>query len=230
MAAATNLMEGMYWACSDAVALGAQLGLASDLPAPDVLRRRISTLFEQMEERARGAGIPPQDVGEAKYALAAFIDEQILRSQWDGRQQWMSKPLQLVYFNENTAGEGFFQHLTQLESQNKLHVVQVYYLCLTLGFQGQYAVRGGEGLGEIVDRLRVKLGKVLPRTDVISPHGELPPGGRGLARREAPIIAISLGIVGLALVLFFVLRVVVHSSADDAAQKMKNFARTAVAQ
>ena len=73
----------------------------------------------------------------ALYAIVAFMDEQILRSQWSGRQQWMSQPLQLTYFNENTAGEGFFTRMQALEQRpNQAHVLEIYYLCLALGFRG----------------------------------------------------------------------------------------------
>src|SRR2546428_552240 len=98
------MLDKMYWVCSDVLTLATQLATARDLPSPDILQRRIDTLFEQMAGKAREANIPEADVNDAKYALVAFIDEQIFRSPWPGRNQWMSKPLQLVYYNENTAG------------------------------------------------------------------------------------------------------------------------------
>lgn len=222
------MIEQMYWACSDALTLATQLGAARDLPPPDVLSQRISGVFDQMAERARGSRIPDDDVMEAKYALCAFIDEQILRSEWPGRQQWMSRPLQLIYFNENTAGEGFFSRIEQLEAQPaRAHVLQIYYLCLTLGFQGQYAVRGGEGVGAIVERVGNRLSRSLPRSDQLSPHGELAGGVRSAVRREAPVVAASIAVIGVAVLVFVVLRVIVSSSADSASKSMQNFAQTA---
>jgi type VI secretion system protein ImpK len=136
------MMDKMYWACADALSLASQLAWARDLPSPDVLQRRIAGLFEQMARKCREAGIPDDDVMEARYAIAAFMDEQIFRSPWPGRQQWMAQPLQMVYFNENTAGEGFFSRLQNLQQQpQRVHVLQIYYLCMALGFQGKFAVR-----------------------------------------------------------------------------------------
>src|SRR4051812_27463215 len=118
------MLEQMYWVCSDCLTLAMQLAGASDLPAPQVLRQRITTLLETMRARGNEANIPPQDVGDAMYAIVAFMDEQILRSEWPSRQQWMGQPLQLTYFNENTAGEGFFTRMEALErSQNRAHVL-----------------------------------------------------------------------------------------------------------
>ena len=73
-------------------------------------------------------------------------------------------------------------------SRSAPHVLEIYYLCLCLGFQGQYAVRGGEGLGPVIDQLGSRLGSSLGNTDVISPHGEPREAFRGLMRREMPLV------------------------------------------
>ncbi|MBX3261217.1 MAG: type IVB secretion system protein IcmH/DotU, partial [Labilithrix sp.] len=148
------MIDRMYWACGEVLSVGAQLAEAPGLPSPDILKRRIGTLLEDMDRRGLELGIPKRDLDDAKYAVVAFIDEQLFRAPWAGRQEWMLEPLQLVYFNENTAGEGFFERLDALEREPaRLHVLEVYYLCLALGFQGKFAVRGGDGLGATVDRL-----------------------------------------------------------------------------
>ena len=217
----TSTLAKMYWACSDPLTLASQLAYARDLPSPDVLQRRVSSLFDQMSRKCREAGIPDEDANEAKYAIAAFTDEQIFRSAWPGRSQWMGQPLQLIYFNENTAGEGFFQHMSQLQTQpQRAHVLEIYYLCLCLGFQGQYAVRGGEGLGPIVDQLSARLSSSLGNSDIISPHGEPREAFRGLMRRELPLVGLSIAFFGLAVVVFIVLKLVLAGSVSSAAADM----------
>ena len=217
----TSTLAKMYWACSDPLTLASQLAYARDLPSPDVLQRRVSSLFDQMSRKCRESGIPDEDANEAKYAIAAFTDEQIFRSAWPGRAQWMGQPLQLIYFNENTAGEGFFQRMNALQNQpTRAHVLEIYYLCLCLGFQGQYAVRGGEGLGPIVDQLGARLGSGLGNTDVISPHGEPREAFRGLMRREMPLVGLSIAFFALAVVVFIVLKLVLAGSVSSAATDM----------
>jgi type VI secretion system protein ImpK len=217
----TSTLAKMYWACSDPLTLASQLAYARDLPSPDVLQRRVSSLFDQMSRKCREAGIPDEDANEAKYAIAAFTDEQIFRSAWPGRSQWMGQPLQLIYFNENTAGEGFFQRMSQLQNQpQRAHVLEIYYLCLCLGFQGQYAVRGGEGLGPIVDQLGARLSSSLGNSDIISPHGEPREAFRGLMRRELPLVGLSIAFFGLAVVVFIVLKLVLAGSVSSAAADM----------
>src|SRR4051794_1156821 len=94
------LIARVYWACAEPLCLASELAAARDLPSPDVLQRRIATLLEQMAQRCREGGIPDEDVYEARYVIAAFADEQIFRSAWPGRAQWVRQPLQLMYFNE----------------------------------------------------------------------------------------------------------------------------------
>jgi type VI secretion system protein ImpK len=224
------MMDKMYWACADAMSLATQLSYARDLPSPDVLQRRISGLFEQMMRKCRDAGIPEEDVVDARYAIAAFMDEQIFRSPWPGRQQWMSQPLQLVYFNENTAGEGFFNRMQALQQNpQRAHVLQIYYLCVALGFQGKFAVRGGEGLAALQDHVGAQVSRSLPQADIISPRGEPRDTGRSFARRQMPIIAISIVVFALAIIVFVVLKLVVGSSAETAADAMKKSSGTATA-
>jgi type VI secretion system protein ImpK len=216
------MIDSMYWTCGEVLSLAAQLGGARDLPAPDVLKRRIATLLEDMDRRGLEAGIAKRDLDEAKYAIVAFIDEQLFRSPWAGRQQWMLEPLQLVYFNENTAGEGFFERVDVLERDpSRLHVLQIYYLCLALGFQGKYAVRGGDGLVAVMDRLSSAIGHALPFGDVLSPHGVPPDANRGRARREAPVYVLAGGLVVLAILVFFVLKITLGSATSDATAQMK---------
>jgi type VI secretion system protein ImpK len=226
-----SLLAKMYWACSDPLTLASQLANARDLPGADVLQQRVSSLFDQMGRKCREAGLSDEDTNEAKYAITAFTDEQIFRSAWPGRQQWMAQPLQLIYFNENTAGEGFFQHMAALQNQpSRAHVLEIYYLCLCLGFQGQYAVRGGEGLGPIIDQLSTRLSGTAGNAEVISPHGEPREVFRGLMRREMPLLGLSIAFFGLAIVVFIVLKLVLAGNVSSASTEMTKGNAPAAAQ
>ncbi len=127
--------QSMYWVCSDVLSLILQLRNSRELPAPDILQRRVLQLFDTMMQNGREARIPEQDMIDAKFALAAFADEVIYHSSWPGKQQWLSNPLQLQFFQLNTAGDQFFVNLDNLHGQrNRAHVAQIYFLCLALGF------------------------------------------------------------------------------------------------
>jgi type VI secretion system protein ImpK len=216
------MIDRMYWACGEVLSVGAQLAEAPGLPSAEIMKRRIATLLEDMDRRGAELGIPKPDLDEARYAIVAFIDEQLFKAPWAGRQEWMLEPLQLVHFNENTAGEGFFTRLDALERDPKrLHVLEVYFLCLTLGFQGKYAVRGGDGLGAVVDRLAAMLGRATPQGDILSPRGAPLDQGKTRARREAPVLLLGGGLVGLALLIAIVLKLALVSATSDTTARIQ---------
>lgn len=216
------MLEQMYWVCSDCLTLAMQLGSAQDLPAPQVLRQRITALLDELNTRGAEANIPRADLSEALYAIVAFMDEQILRSQWSGRQQWMSQPLQLTYFNENTAGEGFFTRMQALEQRpNQAHVLEIYYLCLALGFRGKYALQSAGDLDAVEERAGALLSRQLPSLDEISPHGYPRESARGFAQRSTPVVLISFAFLGLSLIVFIVLKVIGSMNASEGAGQIR---------
>lgn len=216
------MIDKMYWACGEVLSVGAQLAEAPNLPSPEIMKRRVATLLEDMDRRGAELGIPKVDLEAARYAIVAFIDEQLFKAPWAGRQEWMLEPLQLVYFNENTAGEGFFTRLDALERDpSRVHVLEIYYLCLTLGFLGRYAVRGGEGLGAVIDRLASILSRATPQGDVLSPRGAPADRGNTRARREAPVLLLGGGLVGLALLVAIVLKLALVSATSDTTARIQ---------
>jgi type VI secretion system protein ImpK len=154
------VMTGLPDLCSDLLAFALQLRKSNDPGSSEALRPRIDALFRALDDRARQADVPQEEVQLAKYALAAFIDEIILTSSWPVKEVWMGKPLQLEYFNDFSAGEEFYTKLEALRSANprKSGVLEVYYLCLSLGFRGKYAdLQGMEKKKVLLDTLSREL-------------------------------------------------------------------------
>jgi len=212
----------MYWVCSDVLSLILQLRNSQDLPAPDILQRRVLGLFQTMMDNGRDAGIPEQDMNDVKYALAAFADEVIYHSSWPGRTQWLNNPLQLQFFQENTAGDGFFSRLDQLYAQRgRDHVTQVYFLCLALGFQGKFRLQGQEQLSAVVDGVGNHVAVAVGGGDQIAPNAERRDGGSGTVRRELPFLAIALSFFVVALLVVIVLRLIIGSHAEDVAEGIR---------
>ena len=211
-----SLSQQMYWVCSDVLSLILQLRNSRDLPAPDILQRRVLGLFETMMQNGREARIPEQDMIDAKFALAAFADEVIYHSTWPGKTQWLSNPLQLQFFQLNTAGDGFFSKLDELYGQRqRVHVSQIYFLCLALGFQGKYRLRQQEGLGPVVEGLGNFVALSEGGGEVLAPNAERKDGGAGAVRRELPFLIIAFGFLVLAVLVVIVLRLIIGSSASD---------------
>jgi type VI secretion system protein ImpK len=152
-------------------------------------REKVLAGFDEMERLAYESRIAAGILRDAKYALAAFVDEAVLSSSWPGRLAWMSKPLQLEMFGDHLAGEGFFDKLNLLRQGGECHVdlLELYYICLQLGFEGIYKIRGLEHLTALQVDLRSQIenyrGVVDPR---LSPAGAARVGLMTRVRREIP--------------------------------------------
>jgi type VI secretion system protein ImpK len=113
--------------------------------APEMFHARIIGFIDELFARGQQAGLPERDVQDIAYAMVALADEIAFRKSGGIRDVWMSRPLQLHYFNENLAGEGFFHRLEYVMADpRRIEVLRVFFVCLLFGFQGKYAVRGGE--------------------------------------------------------------------------------------
>ena len=114
----------------------------------DEFRGKILNAFAHFEQGCLKQGIALIKINEAKYALSALIDELVLCSGWSGRTAWMSCPLQLQFFGECLAGEGFFQRLVVLRQHvaENIELLEIYYLCLQFGFKGKYRHKESEQL------------------------------------------------------------------------------------
>jgi type VI secretion system protein ImpK len=100
--------------------------------------------------------VPGHQINDSKYALAALLDEVIMKSDWPGKSNWMDQSLQLRLFGEHLAGVNFFDRLARLRQGGELNipVLQLYFVCLQLGFQGKYALNQPEELKHLQNDLK----------------------------------------------------------------------------
>lgn len=115
--------------------------------------QRIITHSETCLEQGR---FTHEDYDLARFAVFAWVDEAILSSQWSGRQQWMREQLQRQYYQTADAGELFFERMNNIGPHQR-DVREVYYLCLALGFTGQYCNEGDDFLLEQLKTSNLKL-------------------------------------------------------------------------
>jgi type VI secretion system protein ImpK len=140
----------------------------------DELRHKIDGLFKKFEERGANSGYKESQLQDAKFALAAFVDETVLAGGFPLREEWERYPLQLEYFKEALAGNKFFERLAWLMKQGETDVVEVYYICLLLGFKGKYTVFLEDQLPAVINTTAEYLqGAGRLQKSVLSPHGLL---------------------------------------------------------
>jgi len=127
--------------------------------------------------QALAAAYPSDDVKLATFAVVAFLDESVLNSQNPIFADWLRKPLQEELFGTHIAGELFYRYLQQIlgrnDSPDVADLLEVYYLCLLLGFGGRYS---GGGRGELTQTIAVtgdKISRIRGRSLQISPAWNL---------------------------------------------------------
>ncbi|RJG10794.1 type IVB secretion system protein IcmH/DotU, partial [Massilia cavernae] len=136
----------------------------------------ITQFLGDVDRRAKQMGVAPEDVEAAKYAYCAAVDEIILRSQYNIREAWETRPLQLRLFGDQLAGEHFFQKLEDLRARGNVHLqsLEVFHLCLLLGFQGKYALDGPDKLNYLSSRLGDEIARMRGKHRGFAPHAERP--------------------------------------------------------
>lgn len=136
----------------------------------------MTRFLADVDRNAKPLGVSADDVQAAKYAFCAAVDEIILRSSYAIRDAWETKPLQLRLFGDQLAGEHFFQKLEDLRVRGQAHLqaLEVFHMCLLLGFQGKYALDGEEKLKYMCATLGNEIARMRGKSRSFAPHAERP--------------------------------------------------------
>ncbi len=204
--------------CGDLLAFALQLKRSKDPGDAELLRQKIDEQFRALETRARQADVPQEDVQQAKYAIAAFIDEMVLTSSWPLKDSWADKPLQLAYFNDFAAGEEFYNKIDTLRGAKRNGVLEVYYLCLTLGFRGKYVdLQGMEKKKVLMDTMLREIrgaAPAAPGAGGLSPSWQPPDALPGIVK-NFPAWFVAAACALFIILLFVLLSTLLGSSAES---------------
>jgi type VI secretion system protein ImpK len=182
-------------------------------------------LFSQFEEQSKSRNVDVEDMNSAKYGLAAFMDETILNSRWPYKERWADNPLQLDFFGTYLAGEIFYDQLAEIRQrpEAKPDLLEIYYLCMLLGFRGKYGVTGEEKLKLLIEQVSRELGGIRPPTPAeLSPHWKIPDAPQAAPSGRLPRWAVfacwSLAL--FALILYFWMFFSLRSGANSLKEKI----------
>lgn len=154
----------------------------------DALNERLNVAIKLFEHRALQEGVDGGQVMAARYVLCTVVDEAVVTTPWGNESAWSQMSLLSTFHNETFGGEKFFQLLEHLSRNPVKHLpmLELMYICLSLGFEGKYRVlpRGMLELEAIRDSLYRQIRQLrgdIPRE--LSPHWEgLKEGRRKLVR------------------------------------------------
>ncbi len=189
--------------CTDLFLIVIKMREAEELGTPEALRKLIAYYIDLFEKNCRTISIAQDTITDAKYALVSLLDETVLSIPGACRDYWLSRPLQLDYFGHATAGEEFYRKLDKIGVQldQKKDVAEIYYLCLSLGFEGKYKIANPQERLKIVENLGMKLKRLRgPMKGMLSPHSYFAEAGEGKTksrRGPIPLWAVAAACVGL---------------------------------
>lgn len=187
----------------------------------DSFRTRIKQVLAAAEQEARQAGYGSDDARLALFAVIAFLDETVLNSRQPMFADWPRRPLQEEVFGVHMAGELFFQYLQQLlgrpDSEDLADVLEVYELCLLLGFKGRYSASRGAELQVLSSQISQKIERVHGGTAELSPHWR--PSTAEIGQPRDPwvprLVAAAISAAALAVVLYIGFAISLHSGKSD---------------
>jgi len=189
----------------------------------ETLRERIALELRAMQERIASLDMPVEAKRAGSYAVCATIDDVISNTPW-GSDRWPRQAMVPLFFNEASGGERFFQLLTQYYREPGRYgdLLELMYLCLSLGFEGRLRVAGG---GAELYRIREGLYNTLKqRYDTVAP--ELSPHWRGIEAPHRPLTSflpswvVAVGAAALATLIYVGFYFALNGVSDTAYEKL----------
>lgn len=191
------------------------------------LRPKIHSLLEDFEKRGERYRFSSKIIQVSKFALASFVDETVLTNNFQLKEEWEKNALQLEYFGEQLAGNKFFEKLQAMLKQIDVtaDAVEIYYVCMLLGFKGRYAIYEKEKLLATMQQTAnalVKAGKIKPVE--LSPHWLANDQPEPPQPRKMPTWAKISALAGLCLafIIYMVMFLVSSSFLQTAMEKLNS--------
>lgn len=175
--------------------------------AVNELQDRLIAEIKKFENRALTKGASQGQMDIAKYLLCALLDETVLNTPWGSRSGWGHNSLSSLFFKKLVGGEEFFQILDRLKrqpSQNQ-NLLELAYLCLSLGFEGKYRYTNNGLL--TLERQRQDLYLLIQQIKG-DPQPELSTRWRGVGGEPNPLIRhvplwVLAGVAGVVLMIIY---------------------------
>ncbi|MGO9129749.1 MAG: DotU family type IV/VI secretion system protein [Bryobacteraceae bacterium] len=189
---------------------------------PEVFRGQMRDALKAADQDGRTRGYTGEQTKLAIFAVVAFLDESILNLHQPVFAQWHRKPLQEELFGIDIAGEIFFTNIQRLLGQRDSHdladVLEIYELCLLLGFRGRYGLGGQAELRGVIETLKEKLRRIRGGSLDLSPFWAIPPGKVRVAGIDPWVKRLfwaALGCFALVVLLFGIYKISLGSGASD---------------
>lgn len=198
----------------------------------DGLFQRLSNEIKAFELRAKNDGERPEIVLAGRYILCAALDEAVLKTPWGSESGWTQRSLLNSFHNETGGGEKFFMILERMKEMpvENLHMLELLYLCLSLGFRGKYDVlqNGRDHLENIRDELFQTIRSCRGEFErELSPTWQSRVVTRNKLTDYVPFWVIASSAAALLLLVYFGFRVWMYNTSSYVEQQLIDIAQSA---
>jgi type VI secretion system protein ImpK len=212
-------------AASGLLALLTRINVTHSHSNPGNLKDQLTKEINLFHKNAHANNIDPDNIKISSYVLCTVLDEAALNTPWGNNCGWSKTSLLSSFHNEVSGGERFFQFLSSL-GQNpakNLHLLELMYLCLALGFEGSYRIVDG-GKDSLI-RIKEWLYQIIckERADQetgLSPHWQGILDNRNSFSRNIPLWVVSTLALALLAIVFTYLLFHLNSLSDPVFKKL----------
>ncbi|MBX3570601.1 MAG: type VI secretion system protein TssL, long form, partial [Rhizobiaceae bacterium] len=189
------------------------------------LMNHVAQEIREFEHKAGEAGVAPEDLQVAKYALCGTADDIVQNLPGTDRHVWMQYSMLAQFFQVRTSGVGFFEELRKILANPapRYDLLELMHACLSLGFEGQY--RGAAGGDVELQRWRrdayQALRQIRPRND-----DDISPRWQGMAKlmkavgATIPLWVIAGVSAALLVGVYVLLRFIISADGDGLAARL----------
>lgn len=184
-------------------------------------RRQTRDAIAQAETESRSLSYSAEQIRLATFAVLGLLDASILRLQNPVFHDWPKKPLGEEFFGSFNAGEVFFTNIQRLLRQDDTpglaDVLEVYQLCILLGFEGRYSMGSQGELRAIRESIADRIRRIRGVSSGLSPawkppsSGEHAPGDAWLR----PLLWGAFSAALLFVLLFVTYKFILHSGISE---------------
>lgn len=164
----------------------------------EAFREQLRQALRLAAQEGAQHGYSQDEVKLGAFAVVTFIDESVLASNNAVSSTWSRLPMQEEIFGHNVGGEAFFESVQQLlarrDSEQTADILEVFYLCLLLGYRGRYGIGSSGELRAIMENIRDKIQRVRGSSAPISPQWAVPKEAPPQRRTDPWVRNLAIGV------------------------------------
>lgn len=142
--------------------------------------------IKTFKARALHLQVNGEVVQSAHHVLCSTLDEVVLNTPWGHESTWNASGLTARFWQNDLGGDRFFQLLEVYRKEPTLHleILELMYICLSLGFMGKYRLldNGRSRLDGLREKLYSEIHQI--RQGRGEDHLELSPQWRGVSGEQ----------------------------------------------